>query len=156
MRIESDILEANVRLGITWSHSNRDPHDFFELTITDEGSGCQVFCVSLTAEQVGLLVGSSREIGQLPATFRSLDRIGMVREHRDVVLEISNAKNHTPGDDFMALVREALEPYLAEGWTAFDSDLRQFNGHRYGRKGDKASYRIGLTRFIPRDSSGEA
>lgn len=139
-------MNINARLQIGRATSNVND-DYIRISIADETSGVTFVELEVPLAQFAEAI-TSLSVGDIPAKVRGLDLIGKRHENKTVLVEIEPG-THMHGDAYMAAVAEAVaEQHEVDGWKASEYELRQWNGHRFTREGDREFYSVILHRYV--------
>ena len=134
------------RITISHAHSSDDP--YVEILIEDESSGVVAANIKIASAELMRALGS---LAYRPCVVEwgAIDKVGMVREHKEEFVPFKLDFSSKPNRDADAIA--ALAPFETDGWTARQGDLG--NMHRYKKQDGKTGFVVSFSRFVPAKTS---
>lgn len=109
-------------------YSNSDETDPIHITIEEVDSSIQFVDVSMTLEDFAQALTGLGFV-DCGLTFRALDKIGKIREHKVEPIYIGDRYNFTEEES-----KELIKPFEVDGWIGRDEDLRNSHNQTKDRK----------------------
>lgn len=132
--MSNEVLKGS--LHFAKMQANWPNKDWVRMEVRDESSGLMFLTVDLTLEEATQAILFSGFV-DVDLELNGLDKIGMKREHKNIVLELP--------DNLWEYRYQIAAAEELDGWKASEYDLKKRNHHHVVAGG---GYSVGYTRWV--------